>query len=410
MKSSQQTEQTDPAQDEAISRRSALGAIGLAGLSLATRFALREFDAHRNTEGSLHPEIEKYVEVNNALRKVDSSFTLSTGLKPLNFTIEKAEFLRNPVSEPEFVYPRPSTTLEEIRKRALDISIPESNRTLAGLMKSYRDCILTAGALLASRDNSESMLRFSERLFGAPTSELQSEAERLLRHFRPVPDEPQHLSAEEAADFFNKKFEREVYAGWRTELCPQDYVSVDRDDRILLIPRARKFGSEELILLDAHERQVHINRGLGGLAQPLPLFFSGFPNYLRTEEGLAVYLESLTGCATENKVRTYAGRALAVIAVRDGASFVETFRLMQDYAFTEHDAWEIAFRVHRGGGFLRDQCYLQGYLDVNEYVQSGGDIRELFVGKIGIEDLETVNELKEMDLVRAPVCLPDFIS
>ena len=59
----------------------------------------------------------------------------------------------------------------------------------------------------------------------------------------------------------------------------------------------------------------------------------------------------------------------------------------------EATAWGIAVRIKRGlgdpeapGVYAKDTVYLRGRIRVQAFLEAGGDIADLYVGKVGIED------------------------
>jgi len=50
-------------------------------------------------------------------------------------------------------------------------------------------------------------------------------------------------------------------------------------------------------------------------------------------------------------------------------------------------------RAHRGGGFIKDHIYLQGRRRIREYLEDGGSLKPLYVGKVPLESVERAEEL-----------------
>ena len=120
-------------------------------------------------------------------------------------------------------------------------------------------------------------------------------------------------------------------------------------------------------------------------------------SYDELQEGLAVFAEYLVAGLTEERLRTLAGRVVAARAVSDGSEFIETFRLLTDeYGITTRGAFQIAARVHRGGGFVKDAVYLRGLRRVVEYLGDGGRLDTLLVGKIAADHAPVVEELQRL--------------
>ena len=67
-------------------------------------------------------------------------------------------------------------------------------------------------------------------------------------------------------------------------------------------------------------------------------------------------------------------------------------------------------RVFRAGGLTKDAIYLNGVVEVLDYLRTGGDLPTLWIGKIGVGDLFLMNELRIRRVVAAPVLLPRFLN
>jgi uncharacterized protein (TIGR02421 family) len=137
---------------------------------------------------------------------------------------------------------------------------------------------------------------------------------------------------------------------------------------------------------------------------------SGFAGYEELQEGIAVLAEYLAGGMTPARLRTLAARVLAVDAASDGASFVDVFRLLCRYGFSQQQAFNITIRVYRGGGLVKDCIYLRGLLTVLEYLHQGGELEPLFVGKIAAKHIPIVRELQSRKVLEPPKFLPRYIT
>jgi hypothetical protein len=67
----------------------------------------------------------------------------------------------------------------------------------------------------------------------------------------------------------------------------------------------------------------------------------------------------------------------------------------------EQEAWRRATRTARTvtdlseAGFcsFKDRMYLKGYLDVSHFLEHGGELEQLYVGKMGVDQVEDMQEL-----------------
>jgi len=91
--------------------------------------------------------------------------------------------------------------------------------------------------------------------------------------------------------------------------------------------------------------------------------------------------------------------------------FLETFIFINQY-LNVTDSFDIVARVKRGledtaqyGGFTKDQIYYSGFLELkNLPIET---IKKLFLGKIGIEHLNIIGKIEDINY---NVRLPEWID
>lgn len=187
------------------------------------------------------------------------------------------------------------------------------------------------------------------------------------------------------------------------------------------IRRTACFSDNDIRQLIEHEVHIHVATSLNGLAQTdLKILAAGHPGTTKTQEGLAVFAEFITGAIDFDRVRRLSDRVLAIQMAVDGADFLEVYRYFLDRTGMEEQAFENARRVFRGGvvsggaPFTKDVVYLDGLLRVHHFLQaivSSGRVdclKLLFCGKLAIEDLPILHELTARGLCRAPKYLPPW--
>ncbi len=143
------------------------------------------------------------------------------------------------------------------------------------------------------------------------------------------------------------------------------------------IRRDAKFTAKDSAQLLNHEAFIHVATGLNGRAQTdIPILAIGHPGTTRTQEGLAVYSEYVSGTLGMDRLRRLADRILAVQMVIDGADFIELYRWFLERSPDPEQAFESTRRIFRGapmtGGapFTKDCAYLSGYLSVATFIRA----------------------------------------
>ncbi len=193
-------------------------------------------------------------------------------------------------------------------------------------------------------------------------------------------------------------------------------------DRIRIRSSAR-FTDRDVNQLIHHEAGIHVSTGLNGRAQDaLPILASSHPGTTRTQEGLAVFAEFVTGSMDVDRLSRLADRVLAIDMATRGASFIEVFRYFRKRGSNEPEAFEQSRRVFRGspleGGapFTKDVVYLDGLLRVHDFLRvaiaagRADCLQLLFCGKLDLEDIPVLCALAELGMLRPPRFLPPWAA
>ncbi len=117
-----------------------------------------------------------------------------------------------------------------------------------------------------------------------------------------------------------------------------------------------------------HEVDGHVMRRVRAAREKLLIFSVGSRYGGDDEEGHALLLERR--CDVLDAVRRFelGLRHLAALAVRGGATFVETVRLLTRRDAPLESALRVAQRAHRGGGLAREQVYLPAFFRVGRAI------------------------------------------
>lgn len=187
------------------------------------------------------------------------------------------------------------------------------------------------------------------------------------------------------------------------------------------IRRSASFTTKDTAQLLNHEAFIHVATGLNGQAQlDMPILAIGHPGTTRTQEGLAVYAEYVSGTIGLDRLRRLADRTVATQLVIDGADFIELYRWFLDRTPNPEQAFESTRRIFRGspitGGspFTKDCTYISGFLSVATFVRAAfmagrADVLALlFAGKLDILAIPALAELRSIGLVRPARFLPPW--
>ncbi len=207
---------------------------------------------------------------------------------------------------------------------------------------------------------------------------------------------------------------------------------IPKTNRIeIVIPTTTRANHKKLIKLIVHEIETHVLRKKSAEKQETILLLkrSTLPNYIETEEGLAIYnQQQLVGIEPQDpKDLSYILRALGVCWAKE-RDFRSTYEKLKKisarvYKKARYDQWEdqaeklawgTCVRIFRGINNTEKEGnynplilrYFRGNLAVWDYVKKGGSISKLYIGKIGLEHLA---DLRKIGITK-PKIRPQFIA
>ncbi len=293
-----------------------------------------------------------------------------------------------------------------------------------------------ASRMLNQLDN-PGFFECSHQLYGAPSEALPDSTAsplQLARRLRRIIDHLAHIDlgappgATATADLVARRMRAAVVKFFgddapAVEIVDSLTANATAGAERIRIRAGAHFTDRDVDQLVHHEAGIHVTTALNGRAQTeLPILASSHPGTTRTQEGLAVFSEFITGCMDVDRLSRLADRVLAIQMAIDGADFIEVYRHFLDKGATEKAAFEQTRRVYRGGvltggaPFTKDVVYLDGLLRVHDFLRSliaagRADVLQLlFCGKLALADVPVLCELAEMGLLKAPKFLPPWAS
>jgi len=184
-----------------------------------------------------------------------------------------------------------------------------------------------------------------------------------------------------------------------------------------------KFLPWEADGLFCHEVETHAFTARNGAEQRhAPFLRSGGPRSTPTQEGLAVFAELYNRALAVSRLERLATRVKLVAMAEDGASFLDLYRALLQRGSSPREAYLDAARVCRGGlvgggaPFTKDASYLAGLLHVYAFLAAfvRGGFRDeaelLVVGRIALDDVEAMIDLRELGLLSRPKHRPRWLK
>jgi alpha-L-glutamate ligase-like protein len=181
-------------------------------------------------------------------------------------------------------------------------------------------------------------------------------------------------------------------------------VSYGKEVRIKVSKNAI-IHQKELEAILSHEIWTHLRRYFAGQKTGLKIFEQGTGYYLSHEEGLAVYKSYQKLPEWYEKNSMYLKYFL--VHATDTLDFIETIRLLQwltpeksleslfsDAVRLKRWTSDTSIRWMPGSNYHKDKIYLDGYMEVNKWIQAGWSVDQLFIGKIKIHDLNILQHIE----------------
>ena len=297
--------------------------------------------------------------------------------------------------------------------------------------------IETSAQMLAARGTPD-FFRFSSELYGQPrdvlsdqettTLDLAMEFDDAFNEFKELDlgvPATKNITAEMMADQMRTEVQR--FFG---ERAPRVYVDEQLSANALAGPSRIRirggamFSNRDVSQLINHEAHIHVATSLNGINQSeLQILAASHPGTTKTQEGLAVFAEFITGSMDLDRFRRLADRVIAIQMAIDGADFIEVYQyFLERTGGQQEQAYENARRVFRGGvltggaPFTKDIVYLDGLIRVHNFLRtmvSAGRadcLRLLFCGKIDLEDLPVLGHFAQQGICLPPVFLPNWAN
>ena len=360
--------------------------------------------------------------VDHQLATVASRFDFLLSVSPINTASAWEAFRQGGQDqEPVFHY-RPLTVDASREKRALyaiDVDGVE-DPVLETLFREKQQEIDLQLTMLQSRQTA----RFrdaSVMLYGRVDDRLADQAVAVLDALKaraPAPadeeDEPDTVdchAVRDAATALVARYRKRL-DDFKADISLRDDVTgLMVSGPRLMISRHTRMRSGRLDPLLQHEVSVHLLTYFTGKQQGLQIFRSGLAGYEGIQEGLGVFAEFAVGGLTRERMRLLAARVVAVRAMIDGAGFLEVWRLLtREHGVSSRMAFHVCARVYRSGGLAKDYIYLQGLLDVLDWLAAGRSLAPFWSGKIAMAHVPVIDELHERGFLRPAAVTPEFLD
>lgn len=356
--------------------------------------------------------------VDSELVRIDDAVDLLLNVTPVNAASAWNRFRQSKFDQtPEFHYRALRLDPNQIKRDLFAIPLEEvEDPALHHLFAQKREELDRQISMLTDR-GTPNFQQQSQQVYGRPTAPLIAMARRILEKVPPH-GHGDNVSISLDAETFAEHANSELAYYRQQDQSFSARVEIRRDIPGLMVSHGNflvgagaTVAERRVTATLQHEIGTHALTYHNGGKQPLKLLGVGLAGYEELQEGIAVMAEFLVGGLSGPRLRQIAARVEAVDQLLAGADFVDVYRLLHDHhGFNQRTAFNTTMRVYRGGGFTKDTVYLRGLMETLEYLEEGGDLEILLSGKIALDHVEIIEELRWRQILVPPRLMPRYLG
>lgn len=311
--------------------------------------------------------LEQEKEADQLISEIYEKFNFLHYLNPVNVTEELQKWTENQEYMPQLAY-RPLP--ESYRSMRSELhTIPEFESDIGQLISGRAKEIITQIDLL-NAVGSDTYLETSKELFRP----LRPEESATVQEIVAQPPQPINkkdialLKADEIQQAFTKAIAQLELQGWKAKIDNTTSSAIRvKNNYTIGIPENKKVAPHRLQQLIAHELMAHALTRDNGEKQQWRIFSYGFPQYIYTQEGLAVLHETWATPELKENILYRTARDAFLVQEANRLNGKELMLLLLSL-FKPNTAWQNFIKLKRGmintnniGSWGRETAYFIGF-------------------------------------------------
>jgi hypothetical protein len=184
----------------------------------------------------------------------------------------------------------------------------------------------------------------------------------------------------------------------------------------LMMRKNAHVWKRELRSIIAHEIEWHYLRSLNAKKLKLKIFSIWTANYLATEEGIAIYNQSRFIKKYDQKYYSIFERYFFINYAKDHKTEKLIEKMLEYYNNDYKKIFNYLVRIKRwfknfwdSWFFAKDLVYVNWFLKVKDFLDNNWNLRDLYIWKIKIEDLEEIKNINFLNINSAEIITPFFV-
>ncbi len=354
-----------------------------------------------------------YLEIDKSLISIDRQTKLLNHLRPRNYEEEREKFLDNYDYNPQFIYSDLQFDPLHLKEKLKKI---EDKCDDSALGKLYINKISEFYKKIEMLEciSTENFTSKSAALYGIPDEGIIYSAKQKLKSMPDsFADTGKTLTDDEIVSRLTEILQQYHLKNWQVILKKDMIADCSAGKESTLFVREHSaFTEDRLRMIIAHEIETHILTAENGKKQNFGMFNRGFGFYLETQEGLAIWNQEHVLNHDMNK-NYRAAMLVLIVKFAENNSFSQTAKYCLDLGMSPLKAFRTCSKVKRGledtsqsGVFTKDAIYFRGYLQIQNFIALGGDLKDLYYGKYNLRDLDLIKSVLNSD---KSIILPTFL-
>ncbi len=353
--------------------------------------------------------------IDKKIIKIDKKLLILKYITPLNVAKERKKFIKSSGEYiPQFEYSPMILKLDEFEKEIKDLEVPDI--PLSGIYKRKQQEVLSKIKFLQAfkKWDAKGMTKYSKRIFGKIESNNLEYVKEVLWDKPVLRKEEEFLNYEEISKYI-KKFNHIYWIALKLKKSDKNARFTMKWDQ-LLFREGSVVGKKEMRSIVAHEIEGHYLRKLNGKNMKYGIFKQGTARYLEIDEWIAIYNQNRFLNTFDRKYYgIFEWYYLVDFALKNSyKQLVDEIMDMCNYDLER--AFNRILRLKRwmkdisdDGVFVKDVVYLNGLKKVESFIHEWWDLKELYLWKVWLEDLQELKQSYFMKLSFNESKIPFFL-
>jgi len=370
----------------------------------------------KTTNSALNKNYKKQLKaIDEELISIDKKLLILKNITPLNLVEQKQKFIESKWEHiPEFIYRENKLDFKQLKEKVEKIEIPEI--PLSNIYKRKKEEVLNKIKFLKAVESwdNEKQTKFSKALFWEIDNDNVLFCEGELVNRKNAKQEEDLLNYEDIKWYINK-FNHIYWINIKLKIWNKASRFVMSWDTLYYKSWAIVWKKEMRSII-AHEIEWHYLRRINGRKLDYKIFSSWTAWYIEIDEWIAVYNQNRFLNHSDFKYYwIYEWYYLLNYALTHSYNDLLE-KLIEFYKYDLSKVFDRIVRIKRWFQkasdewvFYKDVVYLNWFLKINKFLDQGWSLKELYLWKMTIEDLEELKESYFMKLKFNENKIPFFL-